>query len=106
MLTFIDATVWKFYTLYKYEDCCLEDFNLLRTVSPKGIYMLKIETDTATYLSVRRGKKKTIRRNCEDAVDGTEEIHLIWIKCKDLKEFAVPSDENLYIWKPTFKLLQ
>lgn len=67
--------------------------------------MLKIEADTATYLSVRQGKK-TIRRNYEDAVDGTEEIYLIWIKCKDLKEFAVQSDENPYIWKPTFKLLQ
>ncbi|CAO0798196.1 unnamed protein product [Mucor circinelloides] len=97
---FINATFWNMYGLYKYDGSCLEDFELLRAISSNGKYTLKIETDTKVYLSMRQGGK-IIQQDCTDITEGTKENFLIWIKCKDMKEFAITSEgDSLFSWDP------
>ncbi|KAL7313629.1 hypothetical protein PS15m_007353 [Mucor circinelloides] len=79
------------YGLYKYDSSCLEDFELFQAVSSEGKYTLKIETDIKVYLSMRQGGK-IIQQDCTDITEGTKKDFLIWIKCKDMKEFAITSE--------------
>ncbi|KAL9547784.1 hypothetical protein PS6_006972 [Mucor atramentarius] len=102
---FINATFWNMYGLYKYDSSCLEDFELFQAVSSDGKYTLKIETDIKVYLSMRQGGK-IIQQDCTDITEGTKKDFLIWIKCKDMKEFAITSEgDSLFSWDPIFEPL-
>ncbi|KAL7329000.1 hypothetical protein PS15p_207183 [Mucor circinelloides] len=102
---FINATFWNMYGLYKYDSSCLEDFELFQAVSSEGKYTLKIETDIKVYLSMRQGGK-IIQQDCTDITEGTKKNFLIWIKCKDMKDFAITSEgDSLFSWDPIFEPL-
>lgn len=79
-----------FYYGYDYLTCKLENKELLDAISSQ--YTLKIETKSKTYISKRKGNK-IIEDNCDDVATGTHDNFLIWIKCKELTQCLVTSNQ-------------
>lgn len=66
------------------------DVYLCKSMSRIGLYTLKIETETKTYWSHRRGNKKLPQyKGKQDVSQGTQDDFLIWIKCQGLKEISI-----------------
>lgn len=76
-----------------FKNCFLENLELLKAVSLKGQYTLKIETSEKTYVSRRKESGEALGVSV-DITSGTKDNFLIWIKCANLEEFRISSDWN------------
>ncbi|GAN09229.1 hypothetical protein MAM1_0252c08753 [Mucor ambiguus] len=78
-----------------FENCFLENLELLKAVSLDGQYTLKIETREKTYIRQRKGGKILEHEDQDvDVGPGTKDNFFIWIKCLDLNEICISNDWN------------
>ncbi|KAI8646713.1 hypothetical protein BD408DRAFT_479686 [Parasitella parasitica] len=75
------------------QKCALENQELLTAMTSN--YTLKIETQTKTHISEReQGNivQRSIDSGVQNAITGTKENFLIWVKFKELKKFKICSN--------------
>ncbi|KAL9559476.1 hypothetical protein MBANPS3_000392 [Mucor bainieri] len=83
-----------------FENCLLENLELLQAVSLDGQYTLKIETKEKTYIRRASDDNKILEQQKDQDVDdvgiatitGTKDNFLVWILCEDLDEICISNN--------------